>query len=491
MEKPFDVAIIGGGINGCGCAADAALRGLSVVLIEKGDLASQTSSSSSKLIHGGLRYLEQYAFSLVKKALDERQVLLNVAPHLVKPLKFILPEHRKFRSRWFLRLGLFLYDHLSIKNQLPKSKSLTRRKNPFYFKPLIHKIQHGFSYYDGVTDDARLSITNALQAKKHGATILTYTELTHGKVEDGLWHLTLKPKGKEPKTILAKTLINATGPWVESINKLLNIPHQYPLSLIKGSHIVVKRLYEGDHAYVLQNDDQRIVFTIPYFGQTLIGTTDIPLQDSLDNFTISEEEIDYLLDLVKVYFGRKPDRSRILISWSGVRSLLTTDNMPPSSLSRDYQFDFSKTPAPSVTIYSGKITTYRRLAKEVIDQFKRTLPHMTKSKTKYTLLPGAMHMPTFADDQYYAWLDEDILNHYLSTYGALTEVILEGCTNMDDLGEHFLGPLFQREVDYLIQHEWATSLEDILWRRTKLGLLYNHDCLKLKTYLENKLNAVI
>ena len=270
MTTTYDVAIIGGGINGCGCAADAALRDLSVVLCEKGDLASQTSSSSSKLIHGGLRYLERFDFSLVRKALNERQKLLDLAPHLVHPLQFVLPQSKQLRSSWIVRIGLLIYDNLSHRNRLPKSTTVTRKKNPDFFKPLVSALKQAFTYYDCSTDDSRLTIANAIQAKQHGATILSYTEVIHAEIIDNLWHLTVQSNNQSPQKIKAKALINAAGPWVANVNQLLNIPNYHALSLVKGSHIVLPMLYEGNHAYVLQHPDNRIVFTIPYHGYTLV-----------------------------------------------------------------------------------------------------------------------------------------------------------------------------------------------------------------------------
>ena len=479
MTKPFDVAIIGGGINGCGCAADAALRGLSVVLCEKMDLASQTSSSSSKLIHGGLRYLEQFNFSLVRKSLNERQILLNIAPHLVHPLRFVIPQQTTHRSQWLLRLGLFLYDNLSRNNKLPKSGILTRQHNPAYFKPLISSIHKGFMYYDGMTDDARLTITNALQAKQHGANILTQTEVIHAEIINSIWHLTIQTNHQEPRLIKARSLINAAGPWVETLNNTLGIPNNHTLSLVKGSHIVLEKLYDGDHAYVLQHDDKRIVFTIPYFGHTLVGTTDIPFAGEPNALKITPTEIDYLFDLIARYFGRKPETKHIITSWSGVRPLLTEPNKNASTLSRDYLYHFSTQPAPCVTIYGGKLTTYRILAEKVIDQLRSVFPKMAGSTTNSTPLPGAIDNSLSLNDyqhkahECYPWLDEVILKHYLQTYGVLTEEILQNSKNTDDLGIYFGGTLYQKEVDYLVAEEWATSVDDILWRRTKLGLNFN------------------
>ncbi len=486
MTKPYDIAIIGGGINGCGCAADAALRGLSVVLCEKGDLASQTSSSSSKLIHGGLRYLEQFDFTLVRKALNERQTLLDLAPHLVHPLQFVLPQSKRMRSSWIVRMGLFIYDNLSRLNRLPKSATVTRRKNPNLFKPLVPTLKQAFTYYDCSTDDSRLTISNAIQAKLHGADILSHTEVIHAEIVDNLWHLTVQPSNQAPRKIKAKALINATGPWVNSVNQFLNIPNHHALSLVKGSHIVLPALYEGSHAYVLQHPDNRIVFTIPYYGYTLVGTTDVPFTGLPDKLSISQAEIDYLLDLIALYFGKKPTQDSIITSWSGVRPLLSDPNKSAQTLTRDYLYHFSNQPAPYVTIYGGKITTYRLLAEKVIDQFRDIFPNLQRSNTNITPLPGAIQFKDYARKarQTYPWLDETILNHYVHTYGTRADIILQDCRSIDDLGEYFTGVLYQREVDYLMKEEWATSVDDVLWRRTKLGLDFDdHARERLKKYL--------
>lgn len=477
----FDVAIIGGGINGCGSAADAALRGLSVVLCEKGDLASQTSSSSTKLIHGGLRYLEQFNFSLTRKALTERQLLLDMAPHLVHPLQFVLPQQQNIRKQWLLRLGLFIYDHLGRHNRLPRSRLVTRCLQPDLFKPLIPAIEQGLLYYDCMTDDARLTMANALQAKAHGATILTKTEVINASIVDSTWQLNIKTKNQSIRPIYAKTIINATGPWVAEVNHLLKIPNAYKLALVKGSHLVLKKLYDGAHAYVLQNDDKRIIFTIPYFGYTLLGTTDVPYTDDLDSPVIDADETSYLLDIVGHYFGSRPTSRDIITSWSGIRPLIFEDNKNASALTRDYHYHFSTEPAPAVTIYGGKITTYRLLAEKVVDQLQAVFPNIKPSNTYTTPLPGAgLNAADYMiyqkeARQIYAWLDEKILDHYIQTYGSRSTLILKDCHCVNDLGKHFMGTLYQREVDYLINEEWATTVEDVLWRRTKLGLEFNQE----------------
>jgi glycerol-3-phosphate dehydrogenase len=481
MNKVFDVAIIGGGINGCGCAADAALRGLSVVLLEQDDLASKTSSSSTKLIHGGLRYLEHYEFTLVKKALTERQKLLDLAPHIVHPQALVLPHEKHMRPAWFLRLGLFIYDYLNRKNSLTKCKTVYRKRNEDYFVPLVSKLNKGFLFYDAVTDDARLTIINALQAKNHGANIRPHSKVIHTEIVNNLWQLTVQPKVGPNYLLYAKALINASGPWVKLVEQLTKVPDRQKISLIKGSHIIVPQIYPGKHAYFLQHKDKRIIFTIPYHGFSMIGTTDIHLDHELDKVTISDEEIDYLINLANEYFKIKLSKKDIVYTWSGVRALMADDDKEARTLSRDYSFDVAQTPAPIVTIYGGKITTYRQLAEEVINQLMPTFPHMGPSITSTTPLPGATFEQlsfsdyvTYAKDKY-KWMDSGLFEHYLYTYGCCMEKFLEFCDSYESLGKKYCTYLYQVEVDYLILDEWAQNCDDILKRRTKLDLIIDKE----------------
>lgn len=476
MGQVFDVAIIGGGINGCGCAADAALRGLSVFLCDEDDLASKTSSKSSKLIHGGLRYLEHFDFHLVKNALSERQKLMRLAPHLVHPLPFVLPYQKNMRPLWLLRLGLFLYDHLSSHNQLPHTRLLHRHQDPNYFIGLKASINQGFLFHDCSTDDARLTILNALQAKEHGADIQTNCKLIDAKVIQKQWYLTLKNKNNETFHITAKALINATGPWVTPINQQLNIPLTHTMTLVKGSHMVVPKLYEGDHAYMLQNDDKRIIFAIPYHHYTLVGTTEVDFNGDLEKIDIDDEEINYLSTCIQHYFNHKILAKDILNTWSGVRPLLSARGKSSSALSRDYDYHFTQDPAPAVTLYGGKITTFRQLAAKSVDTLQTIFPHLPCSISDKIPLPGAM-IDAMSFEEYrlyaykkYRWLHESILERYLESYGTRTERFLSPCTQYSDLGICFSTSLYGVEVDYLIEEEWARTSDDILWRRTKLGL---------------------
>ncbi len=491
MDTVFDVAVIGGGINGCGCAADAALRGLSVVLLEQDDLASKTSSSSTKLIHGGLRYLENFEFGMVKKAITERQRLLDLAPHLVHPQALVLPYQKHMRPAWFLRLGLFIYDHLSGKNRLPTSQGINRKKKSEYFAPLKNNLDQGFLFYDAMTDDARLTLANAIQAKNHGASIRTRTRVIETQIINDLWEIKTQSPMGAIEILYAKSLINAAGPWVKSIEKLTHITKQQAVSLVKGSHIIVPQLYKGDHAYLLQHQDNRVIFVIPYHGFSMIGTTDIPITAPLENIHISAEETCYLVHLVNQYFKTNLSEEDILYTWSGIRALLANEGKEAKSLSRDYYYEFNQAPAPIVTIYGGKITTYRQLAEDVVGQLAPVFPHMHESITAVSSLPGASfeqmdfkQYTSHAKEKYH-WLNPEVLQRYLQTYGTCMEKFLMNCSNEKSLGKKFGYGLYQVEVDYLIAEEWAQSSDDILKRRTKLDLVMDAASKKeLEHYLE-------
>lgn len=475
MNPIFDVAIIGGGINGCGIAADAALRGLSVILFEQDDIASKTSSSSSKLIHGGLRYLEHFEFKLVKKALEERQTLLEQAPYLVHPQALILPHQASIRPAWLLRAGLFLYDHLSKKNSLPHSQFIVREKNKA-FEPLKKTINKGFIFYDAITDDARLTLANAMQARQHGASIKVREQVIKADIKEALWHLTIQPQTASPYSIVAKTLINASGPWVNHTNQRLKQASTKQITLVQGSHIVVPRQYEGNQAYFLQNTDKRMIFVLPFQDKTMIGTTEIILQDPINNPVISPEEVDYLIDVFNRHFNHSITAKEVIYSWSGIRALLAEDKKKASTLSRDYDLSVSYSPAPLMTVYGGKITTYRQLAQEAIDKLNIAFDHLPSSSTKNTPLPGArLHSMDFSTycryaKEKYHWLDKNILERYLNTYGTRSESFLSCCSDMKSLGKHFGATLYEAELRYLITDEWAMTAEDVLFRRTKLGL---------------------
>jgi len=471
----YDLAVIGGGINGVGIAADAAGRGLKVFLCEKDDLAQHTSSASSKLIHGGLRYLEHYEFRLVREALAEREVLLAKAPHIVKPMRFVLPHRPHLRPAWMIRAGLFLYDHLGKRKRLGASRSL--RFGPGY--PLKPAITRGFEYADCAVDDARLVVLNAMAAREHGADILTRTRCLRAERVDGLWQVDLQHADGSLQSIRARALVNAAGPWVASfIKDDLKLDAPYGIRLIQGSHLIVPRLYEGDHAYILQNEDQRIVFCIPYLDRfTLIGTTDREYSGDPAKVAITEQETDYLLKVVNAHFNHQLSRSDILHTYSGVRPLCNDESDNPSAVTRDYTLALSAAQgeAPLLSVFGGKLTTYRKLAESAMAELKPFFSQMGQSWTAHAALPGGegMSTPQALVDELLArhqWLAPDIAKRWAVTYGSRTWQLLQGVTGPDDLGQAIGGGLFTREVDYLRETEWAVSTQDVLWRRTKLGL---------------------
>lgn len=476
-----DLLVIGGGINGVGIAVDAAGRGLSVALCEKGDLANATSWKSSKLIHGGLRYLEYYDFNLVRKALREREILLRKAPHLIRPLEFIMPYVKQIRPAWLIRLGLFLYDHLSRRQILPGSKRLNLRKEASG-APLKKTFKTGFSYYDCYGDDSRLVVMNAMQAKELGAEIFTHTEFIAAERNQTDWKVLLHDKIKQENFyITAKALVNASGPWADQVvAREANVKTMHHIILIKGSHIVVPKIYPENHAFILQNDDKRIVFVIPFAEKySLIGTTDVSYQGDLDDVEISPTEINYLLASVNSYFDQAVKAEDIVWSYAGVRPLQQQDDANnPSAITRDFTLELNDKNnfAPALNIFGGKLTTYRELSEEAVNLLKPFFPTMGPAWTAHKPLPGG-NIPK-ADFkkflasklQQYAWVPPDLLKHYAKNYGTLIDVLLEHANKLEDLGQHFGAGLYQREVEYLIKYEWARSVDDILWRRTKFGI---------------------
>jgi glycerol-3-phosphate dehydrogenase len=416
MSDRFDLAVIGGGINGVGIARDAAGRGLKVFLCDKGDLAGATSSASSKMIHGGLRYLEQYDFKLVRESLAERTVLLRSAPHLVRPMRFVLPHAPGLRPRWMVRAGLILYDHLGGAGALPGTESIRRDDDP-RGAALNHRSRHGFVYSDCVVDDARLTVAVARDAAQHGADIVTRRALVGATREATSWRLTLSD-GRE---IEARILVNAAGPWAAEVQHLAGLKGRARLRLVKGSHIVVHRLYEGDHAYLLQNDDRRVIFVIPYERDfTLIGTTDVPFEGDPGAAEISDEETAYLLRAVGRWLRDPPYEGDIVWRYAGVRPLYDDGAGSASAVTRDYVFDLDTDGAPALSVFGGKLTTFRRLAEHALDRLG---------------IPGA-------------W--------------TATATLPRG---------REIGPeLSDEDIRWFIEHEWAQTADDILWRRTKLGL---------------------
>lgn len=469
MENVKDLFIIGGGINGVGIAADAAGRGLSVTLCEKNDLASGTSSASTKLIHGGLRYLEFFDFSLVREALREREILMRKAPYLIFPLKFILPHEKHLRPAWMIRLGLFLYDHLAKRHRILGSKTLTLQN-----QILKNKFSKAFSYYDCFTDDARLVITNAIAAREKGAEILTYSEFIKATFEKDMWRIIIKDFSSDEQIYYAKVLINAAGPYVEQVNQHIAHSPEFHTVLDKGSHIVIPKLYSEKMAFILQNEDQRIVFTIPYQEDfTLIGTTDKRVKHP-EKTHISSDEIQYLCDTINHYFQKSISPEDIIWSYTGVRCL-QQEKTKAAKITRGYQLLLTQNnSAPLLTVIGGKLTTFRKLAEDALAKLKIFFPHMGSPWTEEASLPGG-NMKNFNEflnnfKNEFSWLPANLALRYAKNYGTRAKILLQGARSIHDLGENFGADLFAKEIDYLIQDEWAKTAEDILWRRTKLGL---------------------
>ncbi|WP_439859255.1 glycerol-3-phosphate dehydrogenase [Pseudomonas sp. MBLB4136] len=475
LAEVYDLAVVGGGINGVGIAADAAGRGLSVFLCEKDDLAQHTSSASSKLIHGGLRYLEHYEFRLVREALAEREVLLAKAPHIVKPMRFILPHRPHLRPAWMIRAGLFLYDHLGKREQLPASRGVRFGND----SPLRGEISRGFEYSDCWVDDARLVVLNAMAAREHGAHVHTRTRCVSARRSKNLWHIHLERADGSRFSIRARALVNAAGPWVaQFIRDDLQQKSPYGIRLIQGSHIVVPRLFDGEQAYILQNEDRRIVFAIPYLERfTLIGTTDREYQGDPADVAISAEETDYLLQVVNAHFKRQLSHDDILHTYAGVRPLCDDESDEPSAITRDYTLSLSVQAgeAPLLSVFGGKLTTYRKLAESALAQLAPHFPQMGPSWTASSPLPGGEQLESRgalveALCARHSWLPSATARRWASTYGSRSWSLLEGVTQQSDLGEELGAGLHTREVDYLCQQEWAMNASDILWRRSKLGL---------------------
>ncbi len=468
----LDLLVIGGGINGAGIARDAAGRGLSVVLVEKDDLASATSSWSSKLIHGGLRYLEQYEFRLVAEALAEREVLLRVAAHLVWPARFIMPHVPELRPRWMIRAGLFLYDHLSRRASLPGSRAV-RLDAPPYNAGLNERMKHGFIYSDCRVDDARLVVANALDAQARGAKILTHVECRSARREGGLWHAKLS----NGENVRARAVVNAAGPWVKRVlNGSLGQASDDRVRLVKGSHIMLPRLYEGEHAFILQNDDRRVVFMIPYGDlHTLVGTTDVPQENEDEKPHATDEEVQYLCRAVNRYLKQPARPEDVVWRYSGVRPLYDDGSDDPSAVTRDYtlRVDDEQGAAPVLSVFGGKITTYRRLAEHALEKLAPYFPGLKPAWTSGPPLLGSdfggvsRMEARDAFFQTHPRIPEYILRGLFRRHGAQAPAVVGD----GDLGEEYGAGLTAREMLWLKEREWARSAEDVLWRRTKAGLL--------------------
>ena len=483
MTEPFDILVIGGGINGTGIARDAAGRGLRVLLCEKGDLAEGTSSRSSKLIHGGLRYLEYHEFRLVREALRERDVLLRIAPHIVWPMRFVIPHASGQRPAWMVRLGLFLYDHLGgrigRRSVLPGTRTLDLRTAP-EGEPLQRRFRRGFEYSDCWVDDSRLVVLNALDAAARGATVLVGTEATRAGREDGLWRVTLQGAAGE-REVTARILVNAAGPWVDRvISGVVGGNGPAKLRLVKGSHLVVRRFYQGEQAYLLQNDDKRVIFVIPYLDDLcLIGTTDVPFEGRAEGVAIDPAERSYLLRAANRYLAASLSEADIVAAYAGIRPLHDSGEAAnASAVTRDYSFDVAapEGQAPMLSVFGGKITTYRRLAEHALEKLSVFLPNAGPAWTGKAALPGGDMLggdfTRFAAGfaARYPWLPAPLARHYARLYGTRAEALLDGATSLDGLGRHFGGLLYAREAEFLRATEWARRAEDVLDRRTKHAL---------------------
>jgi D-erythritol 1-phosphate dehydrogenase len=475
----FDLIVIGGGVNGVGIARDAIGRGLSVLLCEKDDLAQGTSSRSGKLVHGGLRYLEYYEFRLVREALIEREVLLNAAPHIIWPMRFILPHSPEQRPAWMLRIGLFLYDHLGGRKILPPTRSLDLADAP-EGRFIRKAFRRAFEYSDCWVDDARLVVLNALDLSKRGGTVKLRTPLVAARRDDGAWSVELQDSATgERLAARGKALVNAAGPWVEEVLRRTGRNAENRVRLIKGSHVVVKKFWDGDQAYFLQNVDNRVIFVNPYEGDLcLIGTTDIPFDGKADEVEITPEETDYLLGVVNRYFEVELKAADVVHSFAGVRPLYDDNSANPSAVTRDYVFDIDAPGggAPLLSVFGGKITTYRKLAEHALEKLAPFFPTMGGAWTKDAKLPGG-EMPgadfarlNAALAARYPWLPAPVLAGYARRYGARADELLAGAASLADLGRHFGATFYEREARFLMAQEWATTADDILTRRTKHGL---------------------
>ena len=476
----YDLVVIGGGINGCGIARDAAGRGLSVLLCEKDDLAAHTSSASTKLIHGGLRYLEYYEFGLVRKALQEREILLRAAPHIMWPLRFIMPHDASMRPAWMIRLGLFLYDHLASRAFLKGSAGIDLRRHPAgsVLRPGFAK---GFEYSDGWVDDARLVVLCALDARLRGAAIQTRTRCVGARRGPQTWTVELEDALGMRSVVRARSIVNAAGPWVaDLLGHQLKTSAEHTIRLVKGSHIVVRKLFDHPFAYIFQNPDKRIIFAIPYEGDfTLIGTTDIEYGGDRNRITIDPAETEYLCAMANRYFQQGIAPADVVRSYAGVRALLEDDAADAAAVTRDYWLELNQSAAPVLSVYGGKITTFRRLAEEAMDLLLPALNAPVAARRHWTAaapLPGG-DMPesdfaSFAHDlaARHPWLPQALVGRYARAYGTRAAQIIGQARARSDLGAEIAPGVFERELIYLREHEWAQTGEDVLWRRTKLGL---------------------
>lgn len=485
MNDSFDLLIIGGGINGTGIARDAAGRGHKVMLVEQDDLASATSSASTKLIHGGLRYLELFEFRLVREALIERERLMGIAPHIIQPMQFVVPHRPGLRPRWQIRAGLFLYDHLASRQRLPDSRSVSLLRGP-WSGTLQPQLTHGFTYADCWVDDSRLVVLNAMDAAQRGASIRTRTRFIGASASDGHWRVRVEDLASgEQSTMTARAMVNAAGPWVENV--LHHVPRtgaEAQIRLVKGSHIVVPRLYEGDHAFLLQHPDGRVVFAIPYQDDfTLVGTTDVPYNGDPAGVAITQDEIEYLCATMNEYFTRRISSADVRWTFAGVRPLSDDEASHASKVTRDYRLEVTSSQGQPalLSVFGGKITTYRRLAETAMQKLHPFLGGSKQGWTDQVPLPGGdLPRGDFAAflagvRQRWPFLPDTVSARLARCYGTRISDIVTGAKAFEDLGTDFGAGLTRAEADYLRTHEWARTSEDILWRRTKAGLTMNEE----------------
>jgi glycerol-3-phosphate dehydrogenase len=465
----FDLLVIGGGINGAAIARDAAIREAKVLLVEKDDLAAHTSSASSKLVHGGLRYLETYQFRLVREALAEREILLRTAPHIVRPLRFVLPHCPALRPRWMIRAGLLLYDLFSIRGSLPRSRKVRRRDSALH-APLKER-RRILSYWDAWVDDSRLTILNAVAAAENGAEIAVGTEFLSARREGEVWRAELSGG----RRVEARAIVNAAGPWVaEVLGRRLAETSESRVRLVKGSHIVVPALWDGEQAYILQQSDGRVVFALPFKGDfTLIGTTDIPVERPEDS-SISPEEVRYLCEAADRYFTRQVGPADVVWSYSGIRALWDDGAADAKSVTRDYRLELDPDPGPKLlSVFGGKITTARALALEAVDR----LGIDGRRSTSHLFLPGGDLYPEFLDwlERLADWMPRPLVARLSAAYGTRLKEMIGDSAGLAALGRHFGAGLYERELEWLRDREFARTADDVLWRRTKLGLVMRED----------------
>ncbi|GAA0420346.1 glycerol-3-phosphate dehydrogenase [Cocleimonas flava] len=495
MSDIDDIFVIGGGINGCGIARDAVGRGYSVRLAEMNDLASGTSSWSSKLIHGGLRYLEYYEFRLVRESLGEREVLLKMAPHIIWPMRFVLPHHSDMRPAWLLRLGLFLYDHIGKRKLLPGT-SQVNLKTSVIGKPLKKIFSKGFEYSDCWVNDARLVVLNAQDAQDRGAKIETRSKVVYACREKDYWNITTEDvRTGDRKQHKARLIVNAAGPWVDKVlDETMSSNNAKNVRLVQGSHIVVPKLHNHDRAYIFQNSDNRIIFALPYENDyTLIGTTDHDFKGDPINAKITDSEVSYLCSAASEYFEKPIKIEDIVWSYSGVRPLYDDGATEAQEATRDYvlRVDGKGDEPKVVNVFGGKITTYRRLAESMLEKIEDLIGSRKESWTADSSLPGG----DFAVSDYdllvtklkaeFPFIEESLAQRLIRSYGTKAWVLMDGAVKLEDMGRDFGGSLTEREVMYLIQHEWAETAEDIVWRRSKLGIrLSGQEVKELDSWLQ-------